>query len=477
MILRAIKKQVIADMITPVSAYSKFEAQPFSFLLESVERGRAGRYSFIGIMPYEVFEINKGSIRILGRDNDGKYTEKENRKTDDPLSYIEYRLNGISIKEEEGLPPLSGGLVGYLGYEIIGSWEKINFSNKDTLKAPQGVLFFTDELIVFDHTYNLLTIIKLVSEECGEEDRKNAEKRIDEIEKQLFSLAEPLEPLSCTNGKEMKFSSNFSKEEFEEGVRRIKKDIYSGEIIQAVFSQRLETESEGRVFNYYRALRVINPSPYMFYIKADDFILCGASPEVMVKKSGDQAVVRPIAGTRKRTKTAEEDKKVIEELKKDKKEIAEHVMLVDLGRNDLGRVCLPGTVTVDELMTVELYSHVMHMVSNVYGKMRPGTTCVDLFKACFPAGTVSGAPKIRAIQIIEREENLSRSAYAGAIGYFSFSGDMDMGITIRTIFIKNGRVYAQAGAGIVADSVPENEYYETMNKARAALEAVSMGNV
>ncbi|MFC2061815.1 anthranilate synthase component I [Elusimicrobiota bacterium] len=478
-ILKSVSKKIIADKFTPVSVYNIFKDSSYSFLLESVEKGKMGRYTFIGFSPKQVYKLYKDKVAVFNKAQGDKYILNEEISTIDPMEVVRQVHEGYVLHNGSNEPPFCGGLVGYIGYEAIGTWEKIKFDNSNDIALPLGILVFADEMIVFDHIYNTVEIIKLVEEDDynSSEGKKRTQKRIDEIINILNTSVKPLNDLSLESSRELQIKSNFTEDEFKKRVLNIKEEIFSGEIIQGVFSQRLETPVKGDPYNYYRALRAINPSPYMFYLKLDDMIICGSSPEVMVKVTGSNAMVCPIAGTRPRGKTEEEEEKLIKELQSDTKERAEHVMLVDLGRNDLGRVCKYSTVTVENIMAVEKYSHVMHMVTDVYGKLKDGITGVDVFKACFPAGTVSGAPKIRAIQIIEEQENLARGPYAGAVGYFSFTGDMDMGIIIRTMVIYDGMIYVQAGAGIVADSVPEKEYHETLNKARALLEAVRLGGI
>jgi len=464
--ISAVSEKVIADFITPVSFYSLFRNESYSFLLESAEQGKTGRYSFVGFSPRKVYRLFADRVEIFVKEGDGYSFEKE-IKTDDPLSLINEIQQKYEMSREGELPPFAGGLVGFVNYEIISTWENIKFKSEQDKML--GEFIFVDELAAFDHLHKTVDIIKLF---INENDRKAAKERVKEIVEKVAAEKAILAEISLKGGGEISFKSNFTKEEFETKVSNIKREIVNGEIIQGVFSQRLETEVKGDPFNYYRILRVINPSPYMFYLKMDDFILCGSSPEVLVKVTDGRALVRPIAGTRPRSENETEQKKMEEELVNDEKEKAEHVMLVDLGRNDLSRVCLPGSVRTSNLMAVEKYSHVIHMVSDVTGAVRKDASCVDVFKSCFPAGTVSGAPKLRAMEIIAQQENLSRGPYAGSVGYFSFTGDMDMCITIRTIVIKENKLFVQAGAGIVFDSVPEKEYQETLNKARALLEAV-----
>ena len=465
------RKKIIADFITPISIFTLFKKNKYSFLLESAEKGKMGRYSFIGFSPLKVYKLFTDRVEVLRREN-GDYMPDEFIQTSDPLSVLEKIQQKYHIDEYSGIPPFCGGLVGYVHYEIIQTWENIKFNNADNFSTPLGVFIFADEIIAFDHLHKTVEVIKLIT---NGETEKLEEERVNKIVASISGQLPLMRELPLESKLKINFKSNFTKKKFKLGVENIKEEILKGEIIQGVFSQRLETDLRGEPFNYYRALRVINPSPYMFYLKLDDIILCGSSPEVLVKVVGDTAMVRPIAGTRPRSENDDEEKRLITELKSDVKEKAEHIMLVDLGRNDLSRVCEYGSVKVDGLMEVEKYSHVMHMVTNVKGKIRTGVSNTKIFKACFPAGTVSGAPKIRAIEIIRDQENLLRGPYAGSVGYFSFTGDMDMCITIRTMIIKDRRIYMQAGAGIVADSVPESEYHETLNKAKALFEAVRLG--
>ncbi|MBN2407035.1 MAG: anthranilate synthase component I [Elusimicrobia bacterium] len=475
--LRPLTKKIMADFLTPVSVFTIFKGNKYSYLLESVEKGKMGRYSFVGLSPGKVYKLFGDKVKVFTAGKTGRLTAEKVIRTADPLKFIEEVQKEYRMKHAPGLPPFCGGLVGYTNYEIIRTWEDINFKNRTDPELPAGIFMFSDEIIVFDHLHNTAEIIKLVDagSSAASAAVKKAGRRIDEIIKMLARPPVMTGSFPLKGDNKIKITSNFTKKDFMERVKNIKKDIYNGEIIQGVFSQRLETASSVDPFNYYRALRIINPSPYMFYLKLDDIVLCGSSPEVLVRVTGDRILVRPIAGTRPRAAAEQEEKKLAQELKNDTKERAEHIMLVDLGRNDVGRVSRHGSVKVTNLMSIENYSHVMHMVTDVTGELKAGMSNMDVFKACFPAGTVSGAPKIRAIEIIEREENISRGPYAGAVGYFSFTGDMDMCIAIRTMIVYRNRVYVQAGAGIVADSVPEKEYYETLNKAKALLEAVRFG--
>ncbi|MFZ5996252.1 MAG: anthranilate synthase component I [Nitrospirota bacterium] len=469
-------KEILGDSETPVSAFLKLNKQP-SFLLESVSGGEKwARYSFLGIEPAL-------TITCHGRKAEIAYSSEartENIESEDPLVIIKNTLSRFKPVEIRDLPRFSGGLVGYIGYDVVKFFERVPDLQKPALDMPDIFLMLTDTLLIFD---NLKQTIKIVSnvhidgkdiKEAYEEAGRKIDRVIDELKKDLGAkiaghrvLAPRSSPLAPAA-----FSSNFRKEDFLKAVERSKEYVLAGDIVQVVLSQRFETEATTHPFEIYRALRVINPSPYMYYLDTGDAQLVGSSPEILVRLEEDTITLRPIAGTRKRGATEEEDKALEEDLKKDPKEIAEHIMLVDLGRNDVGRVAEIGSVKVTELMKVERYSHVMHLVSNVEGTKRKELDAFDVFRACFPAGTVSGAPKVKAMEIIEELEPTKRGPYAGSVGYFSYTGNMDVCITIRTLIIKNGRIYVQAGAGIVADSVPENEYTETVNKATAMMKAV-----
>ncbi len=453
-----IYREIVADLETPVSAFLKINRSGYSFLLESVEGGeRLARYSFIGTEPYRV-------LAIKGED-----------KTD-PLPLVAAELKKYKIVPVSDLPTFCGGAVGYLSYETVTRFEDLPSPDRDPLGLPESLFMFVDTMLIFDHVTHKIKVLSYVYLDGDIE--KAYQKAVDKIDNLVDRLNQPLKPSHHLNTatpskRGSKLSSNFSKEEFEAGVRKIKKYITAGEAIQVVPSQRLSQPTNAAPFEIYRALRTINPSPYMFFLDFADFYIIGASPEILVRVENGTVVTRPLAGTRPRGKNPAEDALLEKELRSDEKERAEHIMLVDLGRNDIGRVSEPGTVEVSELMEVERYSHVMHLVTNVQGKLRHDMNAFDALRACFPAGTVSGAPKIRAMEIIAEVEPEKRGPYAGAVGYFSFSGNMDMAIAIRTMVVKNGIAYTQAGGGIVYDSVPEREYDETMNKARALLNAIS----
>ncbi|MCD6232450.1 anthranilate synthase component I [Candidatus Aerophobetes bacterium] len=467
-------REILSDMETPVSAFKKLDKGGFSYLLESVERGEIlGRYSFLGTSPSLIFMSKKRGIKII------KKGETKNLvMEDDPLKFLRRIMNKFTVVTLSTLPLFSGGMVGYIGYDVIRFWEDIPEKNPDELNLPDSFFTLSDTFLIFDH---LKHKIKIVSYAFLDEKRsvlasyKEAKEKIDKIITKLkrpssssFSL-----PQQLKREKNI-FQSNFTLQSFTEKVKKAKKYIKKGDIFQVVLSQRFKRKIKASSFNIYRSLRSLNPSPYMYYLRGGDFEIIGSSPEIFVRKEGRKVSLRPIAGTRYRGKNAQEDKALIKSLLSDPKERAEHTMLVDLGRNDLGRVCTYGTVKTTELFSVEKYSHVMHLVSNIEGKLKKGMDQYDLLQACFPAGTVSGAPKVRAMEIIDELENCARGPYAGALGYFSFSGNMDTCIIIRTIIVKNKIAYIQAGAGIVADSSPEKEYQETLNKAGALFKAIEL---
>ena len=461
-----ISREIIADLETPVSAFLKINRQGCSFLLESVEGGqRLARYSFIGTEPYKVLRVEEGDNR-------------------DPLSLIKQEMEGLKVVPVGGLPRFNGGAVGYLAYEVITHFEKLPTPSADPIGIPQAFFMFTDTMLVFDHVTHKIKVLSYVRLNGDiEKSYREAAARIEELIDRLKQpLALPATPGSGTSkfggdipaaaGKARETDMADIRKDFEEGVRRIKDYITAGEAIQVVLSQRLARPTGMPPFEIYRALRTINPSPYMYYLDFKDFQIVGTSPEMLVRVEDETVMTRPLAGTRPRGKTPEEDLRLEQELRSDEKERAEHVMLIDLGRNDIGRVSEPGSVKLSELMEVERYSHVMHMVTHVQGKLRKGMTCFDALRACFPAGTVSGAPKVRAMEIIAEFEKEKRGPYAGACGYFSFSGNMDMAIAIRTIVMRRGVAYIQTGCGVVYDSVPEKEYVETLNKGLALVKAI-----
>lgn len=465
-------REILADMDTPVSAFLKIGGSP-SFLLESVVGGEKwARYSFLGSNPSKIIRGRGKKIEIREREKKPVVFE-----TEDPVAVLKKELSVYRPVDVPGLPRFSGGLVGYMGYDMVRFFERVPDSDKPGLDLPDMFFMLADTMLIFDSLKQKIKIVSNVHVDGKSASKayKEAVERIDETVKKLKSSR--VQGFKGSRGKKIKqkFTSSFkTKEAFENAVSKSKEYIAAGDIFQVVLSQRFERRSNIGPFDIYRALRVINPSPYMYFINTGDAKIAGSSPEILVRLEDKKIVLRPIAGTRKRGDTEEKDKALEEELKKDPKEIAEHIMLVDLGRNDVGRVAEKGSVTVTELMDIERYSHVMHMVSNVEGKLEKNLDAFDVLRACFPAGTVTGAPKVRAMEIIEEFEPTKRGPYAGAVGYFSYSGNMDTCITIRTLIIKDNRIYVQAGAGIVADSVPEREYIETVNKAKGMMKAVDM---
>lgn len=464
-------RRVMADLLTPVAAYLKIERlSPHSFLLESVEGGeKVARYSFLGFAPEYIVRRRAGKVTIE--------TATGKEETDAPMLQVLRRLSGRNIPVRlPDLPPFVCGAVGYMSYDAVRWFEKIPDNNSDDLGMDDAVMMFFSRLLVFDHVRHQIHLIANVFTEGKTEGLESEYHRaVDDIEAMAARLEDPIEPLPRRKTSEdIPLSSNMTKQQFEQMVIQAKEYITAGDIFQVVLSQRFEIGLSAHPFEVYRALRVVNPSPYMFYLKLSDCFIFGASPEMLVRATGRRLEYRPIAGTRRRGATETEDLLLGEEMRADEKEVAEHVMLVDLGRNDLGRVADYGSVEVTELMIVERYSHVMHLVSGIKARLRAGKDRFDALAACFPAGTVTGAPKVRAMEIIEELEPTRRGVYAGAVMYLDHSGNLDSCIAIRTIFAKDGRAYIQAGAGIVADSIPESEYVETVNKARAMLQAIDM---
>jgi anthranilate synthase component I len=446
-------REIKADLDTPVSAYLKIARGAYSFLLESVEGGeRLARYSFLGTEPSLAITTGNG-------------------KNGDPLVFIEKEFSKYKPVHVEGLPRFHGGMVGYLGYEVARYFEKLPSPGSDTLGLPESVMMLADTILVFDH---LAHTIKVVSHVHLNGDIEKAYRAAtDKIDRLVERLACPLpEPEKTIRLTASLMQSNMTQSQYEQVVEKARQYIYAGDIIQVVPSQRLSRPTQASPFTIYRALRSINPSPYMYFLDLGSFHIIGSSPELLVRVEDGIVSNHPIAGTRPRSKDAAQDKALAEELKHDEKECAEHVMLVDLARNDVGRISEPGSVKLTQFMDIERYSHVMHLVSHVQGKLRKGFTQFDAMRACFPAGTVSGAPKIRAMEIIAELEPDKRGPYAGAVGYFDFSGNMDTAIAIRTIVLKDGVAHVQAGGGVVADSVPATEYRETLNKAQASLTAI-----
>ena len=461
-------REVVADLETPIAVFKKIGGVP-AYLLESVSGGEfLGRYSFIGFDPFLIFRAKGDTVAVVA---DGK----EECFTGSPLKVLEEFLAGLRGPCIEGLPRFYGGGVGYFGYDLVRHLERLPLKTIDDTGVDDCYLIFTRVVLIFDHIRRRLTVVVNTRPQDNPEAAYNeAEERIASV---LASLRRPV-VLNWEISPPPVLAppvANMRKEEFLDAVREAKEYIRAGDILQVVLSQRFAQPFTGDPFEVYRRLRVINPSPYLFYLNFGDPVVVGSSPEMLIRVEDGVIRTRPIAGTRPRGRDTAEDEALAQELLSDPKERAEHIMLVDLGRNDLGRVCTPGTVRVPEFMTIEKYSHVIHIVSEVQGKLAPEYTALDALAASFPAGTVSGAPKVRAMEIIEGMEPTRRGIYAGAVGYFSFTGNLDTCITIRTIVVRNGYAYVQAGAGIVADSDPEREYLETLNKAQALLTTLKGG--
>ncbi len=461
-------KSVTADLLTPVSAFLAVAArEPYAFLLESVERGeQVGRYTFLGARPYMRVQNREDEIVI----HRGKRAEKRQGSVFDLLKELLREHRPASLP---GLPPFTAGAVGYFAYDIVRKLERIGEHAKDDLHLPDGELMFFDRLLAFDHVRHQIHIIAMADVR-----RESPRRAYDRAVRDIAALEKKLERAPsftrvAEHGKaKLKIHSGTTREQFMKAVERAKEYIVAGDIFQVVLSQRVDFVPEVEPFDIYRALRTVNPSPYLYFLRMGDTHVLGSSPEMLVRVTGRKLEYRPIAGTHPRGRDQAEDQRLEEEMFRDEKERAEHVMLVDLGRNDLGRVSEYGSVTVRDLMRVERYSHVMHLVSALEGKLREGLDALDAFAACFPAGTLSGAPKVRAMQIIEELEPVRRGVYGGSVLYADFAGNLDSCIAIRTMVMKGKRAYLQAGAGIVADSDPATEFQETMNKAQALLRAV-----
>lgn len=464
-------KSVMADLMTPVSAFLAISrGEQNAFLLESVERGeQIGRYTFLGARPYMQLHARAGEITITH----GKKTEKNNGNA---IQATKQLLTAHKPAIVPGLPPFTGGAVGFCAYDLVRQLENIGDSTKDDLKVPDCALMFFDRLLAFDHLRHQIHVIAAadVSAESPRKAFDRAVADIADLEKRLAGGLKPGEwqKASSKTSEKLKVRPRVTREQFEDSVRKSKEYIAAGDIFQVVPSQRLDFTPDVAPFDIYRHLRAVNPSPYMYFLKMGDTHVLGSSPEMLVRVTGRKLEYRPIAGTHPRGKDETEDARLQEKMLTDEKERAEHVMLVDLGRNDLGRVSEYGSVKVKDLMYVEKYSHVMHIVSALEGKLRPELHALDAFAACFPAGTLSGAPKVRAMQIIEELEPTRRGIYGGSVLYADFAGNLDSCIAIRTLLMKGKKAYLQVGAGIVADSDPATEYQETMNKAQAVLRAV-----
>ncbi len=467
-----VTREVLADLDTPLSTYKKLANAPYSYLLESVEGGEKwGRYSIIGLPCRTILKVFGDQVVIT---EDGN--EVENLIVEDPLEFVEQFQQRYRVPELEGLPRFNGGLVGYFGYDCVRYVEKRlkDSCPEDVIGTPDILLMVSDEVVVFDNLAGKLILI--THADPSEADALiEAETRLDQLVDNL-RVATPYDPPSENNREvsETEFKSSYGEQAYMDSVEKIKEYVLDGDIMQCVISQRMSIPFSSKPLDLYRALRCLNPSPYMYVLNLDDFHVVGSSPEILARVEDGEVAVRPIAGTRKRGLTPEEDLAMEQELLADPKEIAEHLMLIDLGRNDVGRVAEIGAVELTDKMIVERYSHVMHIVSNVNGKLKPDVSAMDVLRATLPAGTLSGAPKVRAMEIIDELEPVKRGVYGGAVGYLSWNGNMDTAIAIRTAVIKDDVLHIQAGAGIVADSIPRLEWKETMNKGRAVFSAVAM---
>jgi anthranilate synthase component 1 len=475
-----VRARLIDDCETPVSAFLKLRAGAPEgapcFLLESAEQGQVGRYSFVGLRPRALLRWSEGTLSEWnGEGATGNGAPSRTEAAPDPYAAVAARLAEYEPAPVEGLPPFVGGAVGFFAYDLVRTVEPLDDPNPDPLGLPDMALMVTDAMLVFDHLQHELTILACAFvEEEGEVDAayERAAATIAEMRERLRgAVPVPAEP---TTVEAPRFESNMTREEFESAVARIVEYVHAGDAFQVVPSQRFSAPAPVEAFSVYRGLRAVNPSPYMYFLEFGDFQLAGASPEPLVKVTGRQVETRPIAGTYPRGGSEDEDRRLAEKLRNDPKERAEHVMLVDLGRNDLGRVCEYGSVKVDELMYVETYSHVLHIVSQVTGRLKDGVSAMDVLRSALPAGTLSGAPKVRAMQIIDELEKVKRGGYGGAVGYLSWDGDLDTAIHIRTVVVKDGQLHVQAGGGTVADAKPEYEWNESVNKARAVFRAVEV---
>jgi anthranilate synthase component 1 len=465
----ALTRELPGDLDTPVGAYLKLAHKPYSYLFESVQGGEQwGRYSFIGLPCREVLKVRGQRITI---ERDQKVIEEFDAA--DPIAAVREYARRVRVKPDASLPRFSGGLVGYFGYDCVRYFEqRLAASKPDALGTPDILLMLSDEVVVFDTLRATMTLV-VHADPSSKADLERAEQRLDEIAARIAEpLALPRAPLPQAI-KPLDFVSGFSEEKFCAAVERVKEYIAAGDCMQVVPSQRLSAPFRADPVRLYRAIRRLNPSPYLYCMDLGDHHVVGSSPEILVRVEEGKVTVRPIAGTRKRGASLEEDRALEAELLADPKEIAEHLMLIDLGRNDVGRVAATGSVKLTEKMVIERYSHVMHIVSNVTGQLKPGVDALDALAATFPAGTLSGAPKVRAMEIIDELEPVKRGIYGGAVGYLGWDGNMDTAIAIRTAVIKDGQLHVQAGAGVVADSVPQSEWIETMNKARAMMNAAA----
>jgi anthranilate synthase component 1 len=478
-------RRLVSDALTPVSAFHKIDAGRCACLFESVVGGeKVGRYSFLATEPF--FEIEAYGHRVTTNAYSGVSAAgaptlvTRQFESRNPLDELRRRVEAFREVTLPQLPPFCSGAVGYAGYDTVRYLEHLPSAPPDDRHVPDLAFAFYDQMVVFDNVSKTIVVVAMARLDAPGMDPakayRHACQRVDRLVEQLCSQQHRLQPVDIHPQGEVRlgYQSNFTQADFEQAVRKCVEYIRAGDIFQVVFSQRLKVPIRAHPFEIYRRLRVINPSPFMFYVRTPSVTLVGSSPEVMVRVVRGQITVRPLAGTRPRGRTEEEDRRLAEELLADPKERAEHVMLVDLGRNDVGRVAQYRSVKLSDVMTVERYSHVMHITSNVEGRLAPGKGAFDALQACLPAGTVSGAPKVRAMEIIDEIEPCRRGPYAGAVGYVDFGGNMDTCIALRTIVIQDSTAYVQAGAGIVADSVPENEWQETLNKARGLLQAIEL---
>lgn len=466
-------RQLVSDSLTPVSAYCCLQPAECSFLFESVIGGeRIGRYSFLGVDPRWIMEAYDDNVVLR------EGTRVERQTVGDPLTFLQDRLQPLTAPHLAGLPRFLGGAVGYAGYDTVRYTEHLPHPPPDDRHVPDMVFALYDRMVIFDHIRKTILVVAQapVGELGAETGYRQACQRIDELCERLKqgTTAVPLADIRLDGDPPTNYQSNFTRGEFENAVRKCQEYICAGDIFQVVISQRLTVPTTAKPLDIYRALRVVNPSPFMFLLKTPGVSLVGSSPEIMVRVEDGATTIRPLAGTRRRGKTDEEDRALEQELLADEKERAEHIMLVDLARNDVGRVAEYGSIVLSDVMKVERYSHVMHITSNVTGQLSPGKTALDALRAGLPAGTVSGAPKVRAMEIIDEIEPHRRGPYAGAVGYLDFTGNMDTCIALRTLVMTDETAYVQAGAGIVADSNPASEYEETLNKARGLLKAIEV---
>ena len=478
-------RRLVSDSLTPVTAFHKIDAGRCACLAESVIGGeKVGRYSFLATHPFLEIEAYGNRVTINSQSgvsaSGSPLLETRQFESDDPLGELRRRVEEVRAATLPELPPFCSGAVGYAGYDVVRYIEHLPNAPEDDRQVPDMAFAFYDQMVVFDHVSKTIVVVVMARLDRTSADPRKAYddacRRVDGLVWDLANKPCHLQPvdIAVDDDVNIAYTSNFTQADFESAVKKCVEYIRAGDIFQVVFSQRLEVPIRAHPFEIYRTLRVVNPSPFMFYLRTPSVTLVGSSPEVMVRVVDGQITTRPLAGTRRRGNTEDEDRRLAEDLLADPKERAEHVMLVDLGRNDVGRVARYGTVELSDVMTIERYSHVMHITSNVSGQLTDGKTAFDALQACLPAGTVSGAPKVRAMEIIDEVEPHRRGPYAGAVGYIDFNGNMDTCIALRTIVIRAGKAYVQAGAGIVADSVPANEWQETLNKAKGLLKAIEV---